>query len=256
MHDFDVAGSDDEGHSGAQEVSARAAARQSEWDFEAGISTRKTLYFDGLTSLQQKIKEKRAKYAPSKEPAKSAEEAGDEGDDSDAGSGGGESAGAGAGQAGSGSDGESDDGSSGSGSGSDAEDGSGSGSDGEDGSAGSGEASSEGEGSGDDGEDGDSSSDDDSIEEDEEDAAEAAAAAMEADRTRQIKEQRIAPAEDAAGKGYFELDPFLANGTADEAESFSALHLSRPLLRAVAELGYSAPTPIQVRYFATQAVMP
>ena len=69
---------------------------------------------------------------------------------------------------------------------------------------------------------------------------------MEADRTRQLKERQIAPPEDAAGKQFFEADPFL-NGKDEEITSFAGLHLSRPLLRAIADLGYKAPTPIQVR---------
>ena len=85
-----------------------------------------------------------------------------------------------------------------------------------------------------------------SDEDDTDTGAARAAAAMEADRTRQLKERQIAPPEDAAGKQFFEADPFL-NGKDEEITSFAGLHLSRPLLRAIADLGYKAPTPIQVR---------
>ena len=69
-------------------------------------------------------------------------------------------------------------------------------------------------------------------------------ASLDDDRTRQLKEAKVAPAEDAEGKKYFESDPFLAG--MEEAHTFAALHLSRPLLRAISELGYKAPTAIQV----------
>jgi ATP-dependent RNA helicase DDX27 len=46
----------------------------------------------------------------------------------------------------------------------------------------------------------------------------------------------------AAGGGLFDAAPA---GTSFDAASFAALHLSRPLVRACAALGYARPTPIQ-----------
>jgi ATP-dependent RNA helicase DDX27 len=44
------------------------------------------------------------------------------------------------------------------------------------------------------------------------------------------------------GKGFYASTP---EGTSFNLGSFEQLHLSRPLLRAIAALGYSQPTPIQ-----------
>ena len=49
---------------------------------------------------------------------------------------------------------------------------------------------------------------------------------------------------DGAAGGFFAETP---HGTRFAAASFAELHLSRPLLKAVAELGYTRTTPIQAR---------
>ena len=50
-----------------------------------------------------------------------------------------------------------------------------------------------------------------------------------------------------AAKGFFAMTP---EGTSFSAGSFGDLHLSRPLLKACAALGYTQPTPIQARTMA------
>jgi len=47
-----------------------------------------------------------------------------------------------------------------------------------------------------------------------------------------------------AAKAFFASTP---EGTSFSAGSFNDLHLSRPLLKACAALGYTQPTPIQAR---------
>lgn len=54
-------------------------------------------------------------------------------------------------------------------------------------------------------------------------------------------------AENARQAEYFEAEPEREGGQ-DEATSFASLHLSRALLKAVSDLGYNEPTPIQVHH--------
>lgn len=77
---------------------------------------------------------------------------------------------------------------------------------------------------------------------------------------RNIYQVRLRPLADARrvlqavpnGSEFFEQAPADTNF---QAASFASLHLSRPLLKACAELGYTTPTPVQVRMqFATSAL--
>lgn len=51
----------------------------------------------------------------------------------------------------------------------------------------------------------------------------------------------------AAAREYFEEETEEAKSAARDVPTFHSLHLSRPLLRAVTEMGFVSPTPIQAR---------
>ena len=62
-------------------------------------------------------------------------------------------------------------------------------------------------------------------------------------------------AENARQAEYFEAEPEREGGQ-DEATSFASLHLSRALLKAVSDLGYNEPTPIQVHHALVCLLLP
>lgn len=85
---------------------------------------------------------------------------------------------------------------------------------------------------------------------------------MPGDKTRALGKDEEETAAAKKAKNFFAPDPFAAKAKGkksahagagseapamQEATSFTELNLSRPLLRAVNELGYTAPTPIQCR---------
>jgi len=67
------------------------------------------------------------------------------------------------------------------------------------------------------------------------------------DALQERKQQSVTDADEVELKkaaAFFDDDPFQTE--ASEAQSFSDLKLCRPLIRAIASLGFSKPTPIQV----------
>ena len=71
-----------------------------------------------------------------------------------------------------------------------------------------------------------------------------------ADAARRRSGADAGPSGASQSKGDGRADGFFAetpDGTRFAAASFAELHLSRPLLKAVAELGYTRTTPIQAR---------
>ncbi|KAJ0408915.1 hypothetical protein ATCC90586_005952 [Pythium insidiosum] len=109
------------------------------------------------------------------------------------------------------------------------------------------ESSSEGE---EDASDDASDDDNDDAEEDEvvEEEERLMAALKDNSKTRSAQEELVDELERRKAAEFFESDPFAAEEFAKtKFETFADLKLSRPLMRAVAELGFEKPTPIQQR---------